>query len=307
MKYNKEFYDQCFKACNVSREELGPAELIRYTRMADASAILSGREYDTLVGLVQHGPLAVGCEPSKAGRSDLIEKGLCVAVVVKGDPSNYAATNDGYEVWRMYNASRADGAVQVNKMLGYRHEHEIPDPEVRADTPPLITGGGLPAQVLIQVPTDQVENVKAQHYPMATIVRSKQELNSCKDPIVILAGGSPDDTNYNWVLDSGELVPQLKGNYRVIHTSDGAVWLRCWDGPSGGKFDLIDWVLRALHRDLKAGSLESKLQVLKSAMAKPIPADEKTARLVKWGVLHETAGMCSTTDLGIVVLRRNNW
>lgn len=46
MKYNKEYYDQCFKACNVSREELDPAELIRYTRLADTSAILSGRSID---------------------------------------------------------------------------------------------------------------------------------------------------------------------------------------------------------------------------------------------------------------------
>ena len=114
MKYNKEYYDQCFKASNVSRAELGPAELIRYTRLADRAAVLSGREYDTLSGLVQHGPLAVGCEPSKAGRSDLIQKGLCVAVVVKGDPSNYAATNDGYEVWRMYEASKVEGSVKAS-------------------------------------------------------------------------------------------------------------------------------------------------------------------------------------------------
>ena len=113
MKYNKEYYDQCFKACKVSREELGPAELIRYTRLADTSAILSGREYDTLFGLVQHGPLAVGCEPSKAGRSDLIEKCLCVAVVVQGDPSHYAATNDGWEVYRMLLAARGEGVVKA--------------------------------------------------------------------------------------------------------------------------------------------------------------------------------------------------
>ena len=113
MKYQIEYYDQCFKACSFPREEMSPVDLIRYTRLADTAAILSGREIDTLVGLCVHGPLAVGCEPSKAGRSDLIEKGLCVAVVVKGDPSNYAATNDGYEVWRMYEASKVAGSVKA--------------------------------------------------------------------------------------------------------------------------------------------------------------------------------------------------
>ena len=114
MKYQIEYYDQCFKSCNFTREEMTPVELIRYTRLADTAAILSGREIDTLVGLCKHGPLAVGCEPSKAGRSDLVEKGLCVAVVVKGDPSNYAATNDGYEVWRMYEASKVEGSVKAS-------------------------------------------------------------------------------------------------------------------------------------------------------------------------------------------------
>lgn len=112
MKYQIEYYDQCFKACNFPREEMSPVELIRYTRLADTAAILSGREVDTLVALCKHGPLTVGCEPSKAGRSDLVEKGLCVAVVVKGDMSYYGATYYGYEVYRMWMASHQEGAVK---------------------------------------------------------------------------------------------------------------------------------------------------------------------------------------------------
>ena len=112
MKYNLEYYDQCFKAVKVNRNELKPTELFRYVSLADTAAVLSDREIDTLIALVQHGPLAVGYEPSKAGRSDLVEKGLCVAVVVKGDMSYYGATYYGYEVYRMWMASHQEGAIK---------------------------------------------------------------------------------------------------------------------------------------------------------------------------------------------------
>ena len=52
MKYNLEYYDQCFKAVKVNRDELKPTELFRYVSLADTAAVLSDREIDTLIALV---------------------------------------------------------------------------------------------------------------------------------------------------------------------------------------------------------------------------------------------------------------
>ena len=283
-KYAKEFYEQMLEACGLDTSLTG-MERLHNIRLVNLSAELSLAEKDTLSRLWENGPIPVEEITTAVGNVRLSSLGLAESVVLqkKGGSPVLALTVNG---------------VQVCRMLEYRKEHQIPDPEVHADNLPLKTGGGLPAQVWIHVPTAQVENVKAQHYPMATIVRSRQELNSCTDPIVILSGKSLSASFYNWELESGELVTPFLGYYRVGQTKDGGVWLRCFDGPTGGKFDLTEWVTRTLQRNPKSDSLESELQALKTAMVKPIPADKQTARLVKWGVLEETAGMCSTTDLG---------
>lgn len=61
---------------------------------------LSGAETDTLVALVEQGPLWDGDVPSKAGRNSLLEKGLAVRVVVKGDDGWQAATYAGRDAYK---------------------------------------------------------------------------------------------------------------------------------------------------------------------------------------------------------------
>ncbi|MBP6564346.1 MAG: hypothetical protein KA200_01910 [Burkholderiales bacterium] len=61
---------------------------------------LTGAEFDTLHGLVLNGPLWDGDVPSKSGRDSLIERGLAVRVVVRGEDGYTAATYAGRDAWK---------------------------------------------------------------------------------------------------------------------------------------------------------------------------------------------------------------
>lgn len=61
---------------------------------------LTGGEKDTLVALVEAGPLWDGDVPSKAGRDALIERGLAVRVVVRLEDGFTAATYAGRDAYR---------------------------------------------------------------------------------------------------------------------------------------------------------------------------------------------------------------
>ncbi len=60
----------------------------------------TGAERDTLEALVLHGPLYDGDVPSKSGRDSLIDRGLAVQVVVRGEDGHTAATYDGRDAWK---------------------------------------------------------------------------------------------------------------------------------------------------------------------------------------------------------------
>jgi hypothetical protein len=61
---------------------------------------MSGAEIDTLIALVERGPLWDGDVPSKAGRDSLIAQGLAVRVVVKGEDGWQAATYAGRDAYK---------------------------------------------------------------------------------------------------------------------------------------------------------------------------------------------------------------
>jgi len=61
---------------------------------------MRGAELDTLIALVEQGPLWDGDLPSKTGRDCLIERGLAVRVVVKGEDGWQAATYAGRDAYR---------------------------------------------------------------------------------------------------------------------------------------------------------------------------------------------------------------
>lgn len=61
---------------------------------------MRGAEIDTLVALVERGPLWDGDVPSKAGRDALIDAGLAVRVVVNGEDGWQAATYAGRDAYK---------------------------------------------------------------------------------------------------------------------------------------------------------------------------------------------------------------
>lgn len=63
---------------------------------------MTGAEIDTLVALVERGPLAGGDIPSKSGRSSLIEKGLAVHILVNFEDGYTAATYAGRDAYKAH-------------------------------------------------------------------------------------------------------------------------------------------------------------------------------------------------------------
>jgi hypothetical protein len=63
---------------------------------------LNGAEMDTLIALVEAGPLWDGDVPSKSGRDCLIGRGLAVRVVVKGQDGYTAATYAGKGAYKAH-------------------------------------------------------------------------------------------------------------------------------------------------------------------------------------------------------------
>lgn len=61
---------------------------------------LSGAEIDTLIALVEAGPLWDGDVPSKAGRDSLLHKGLAFKVIVRGEDGWQAASYAGSSVYK---------------------------------------------------------------------------------------------------------------------------------------------------------------------------------------------------------------
>lgn len=61
---------------------------------------MNGAQLDTLIGLVERGPLWDGDVPSKSGRDDLIDMGLAVRVVAKGADGYTAATYKGRDAYK---------------------------------------------------------------------------------------------------------------------------------------------------------------------------------------------------------------
>lgn len=62
----------------------------------------TGAELDTLIALVERGPLDDGDVPSKAGRNSLIERGFATKIVVNAQDGYNAATYLGRDAYMLY-------------------------------------------------------------------------------------------------------------------------------------------------------------------------------------------------------------
>lgn len=71
---------------------------------------------DTLIALIERGPLFDGDVPSKVERDELLESGLAVRVVVSGEDGFTAATYSGRDAYtKMYSGSTVAEAIKNRK------------------------------------------------------------------------------------------------------------------------------------------------------------------------------------------------
>lgn len=76
---------------------------------------MTGAEKDTLIALVECGPLWDGDVPSKTGRDSLLKQGLAVRVVVKGEDGWQAATYAGRDAYKAMHPGPDGPADTVNE------------------------------------------------------------------------------------------------------------------------------------------------------------------------------------------------
>ena len=79
----------------------------------DQAKPMTGAEIDTLVALVERGPLWDGDLPSKVGRSDLRERGYAAMVVVNGQDGYTAATYAGRDAYKAHFGSALGGEADT--------------------------------------------------------------------------------------------------------------------------------------------------------------------------------------------------
>ena len=79
--------------------------------------ILTGAELDTLVSIVENGPLSIGDLPSKVGMAGLLELGFIAEVVMNQNYWYYAATPKGLARYLYeYRENSITNAIVVRKM-----------------------------------------------------------------------------------------------------------------------------------------------------------------------------------------------
>lgn len=81
---------------------------------------MTGGEKDTLIALVEHGPLWDGDVPSKVARDALIAQGLAVRVVVRGKDGWQAATYAGRDAYKALFPGPDGAADTINEARSNR-------------------------------------------------------------------------------------------------------------------------------------------------------------------------------------------
>jgi hypothetical protein len=85
-------------------------------RLVQGMLDANGGALDTLIGLIERGPLGAGDVPSKQGRATLYEYGLAASVVVDGEDGYAAATQAGVAAFcHRYGAGTLTEAIAARK------------------------------------------------------------------------------------------------------------------------------------------------------------------------------------------------
>lgn len=78
----------------------------------------TGGELDTLIALVERGPLSDGDVPSKVGRDTLIKLGFAMKTVIKGEDGFQVVTEKGLTAYlKRYNSSTIREAIENRKTI----------------------------------------------------------------------------------------------------------------------------------------------------------------------------------------------
>lgn len=86
---------------------------------------LSVAALDTLIALVEEGPLWDGDLPSKRGRTELLNLGMAVCIVVKGQDGYQAATYAGRMAYCKHFGEERMGAAKATRIAGKEGRNEI--------------------------------------------------------------------------------------------------------------------------------------------------------------------------------------
>lgn len=74
---------------------------------------LTGAEIDTLIAMIERGPLEDGDVPSKNGRDSLIERGFAVRIVIKMQDGYTAATYAGRDAYKQRYGTSLGGSADT--------------------------------------------------------------------------------------------------------------------------------------------------------------------------------------------------
>ena len=77
---------------------------------------LTSSETETLIALIENGPLWDGDVPCKSGRDSLVKKGLAEKIIVKGEDGYQAATYRGREQYtQLYGGKSLQEAIEQRR------------------------------------------------------------------------------------------------------------------------------------------------------------------------------------------------
>lgn len=83
-----------------------------------ANPVFENRHVDTLIALVEEGPVYDGDLPSKTARNDLVRWGYAVKVIVKGEDGFQAATVDAVGKYcQIFNGNTVKEAMTNRKSM----------------------------------------------------------------------------------------------------------------------------------------------------------------------------------------------
>ncbi len=133
---------------------------------------LNGAEVDTLVALVEQGPLWDGDVPSKTGRDRLIDRGLATRVVVKGEDGWTAASYTGRDAYRALYPGPDGPAETIKQAMLMRNARTLDEVQAVAE---LLVRRAVELGVVLSIEQRSVPPLAMGNYVTEVSVRKARE------------------------------------------------------------------------------------------------------------------------------------